>query len=95
MNQPYKFIRFNDQEAYKAALERGLKAMVPGFCAKLCWWCDGTTQRKNTIDPGQYEHCEICGKDGYGTAQGLLIENEPAPASVVNQVLMAAERVAV
>lgn len=68
---------------HKVQLERGLKILGPKFLASLCWWCDGTTTRK-------FERCTVCGKYGYGTELGLLIGNEPAPQSVVNQVLVAA-----
>lgn len=81
----YGFIAFENQPGYRAKLIAGLAVLGSAFSAKLCWWCDGLTYRN-------YDHCDICGKDGYGTAKGLLIENDPAPASVVNQVLVAAER---
>lgn len=68
-------------------LKRGLAALGPDFCAFLCWWCKGTTMHG-------FEHCDVCGKGKfYGTALGLLTgNNEPAGASVVNQVLVVAER---
>jgi hypothetical protein len=40
-----------------------------------------------------FEHCDVCCKGKfYGSALGLLIGNMPAPDSVVNQVLVAAEK---
>lgn len=76
------FIPHDEVEAYTARLDRGLKALGSNFLASLCWWCKGTTRHN-------FEHCDICGKHGYGSATGLLVCNEPAPASVVNQVLVA------
>lgn len=76
-------IPYGEGERHAARLARGLAKMPPDFLAKLCWWCDGTTTRK-------FAHCDVCGKGGYGTALGLLIGNEPAGQSVVNQVLVAA-----
>lgn len=71
-----------DQHAEK--LKVGLAKLGPEFVAKICWWCDGTTQRK-------FQNCDVCGKGKvYGCSLGLLIGNEPAPESVVNQVLAAA-----
>lgn len=77
-------VTFGQEEAHAASLKKGLERLGPGFLAAICWWCDGTTMRK-------CEHCTVCGKGRlYGSALGLLIGNEPAPESVVNQVLEAA-----
>lgn len=73
-------------DEHATALRLGLSRMVPGFHATICWWCDGTTVHK-------FECCDVCGKGRqYGTALGLLINNKPAPESVVNQVLEAAKK---
>ena len=77
-------IPYGEGEAHAERLKRGLSALGPDFVASLCWWCDGTTVRK-------FEPCNVCGRGRlYGSALGLLIGNEPAPESVVNQVLIAA-----
>ena len=75
-----------EREAHAERLRRGLAALGPDFVASLCWWCDGTTTRN-------FDHCDVCGKGRmYGSALGLLIGDQPAPESVVNQVLVAALR---
>lgn len=79
------YVQHGEEDAWVAKLSAGLVALGAEFLAQFCWWCHGTTRR-------DYEHCQVCGKYGYGTAQGLLVGNEPAPASVINQVLVAAER---
>lgn len=78
-------VTYGDHTQHAEALTRGLKKMPPGFLAKLCWWCDGTTMRN-------YENCTVCGEGRpYGAALGLLTAwDKPAPESVVNQVLAAA-----
>lgn len=79
-------IPYGEGDTHAAKLKRGLAILGPTYAAQLCWWCNGTTSRK-------FEHCTVCSKGrGYGFALGLLIGNEPAPDSVVNQVLVAADR---
>lgn len=40
----------------------------------------------------KFEHCRVCGEGRiYGAALGLLMGTKPAPESVVNQVLVAAD----
>jgi hypothetical protein len=80
-----KFITYGEEETHAAKLRAGLAKLSPQFVAEVCWWCDGTGRHK-------FEHCTVCGADKmYGTALGLLINNRPAPESVVNQVLVAAD----
>jgi hypothetical protein len=80
------FVPYGEGKAHQAKLRRGLKALGPDFVAHLCWWCDGLTTR-------DFGHCDVCGKGRfYGSALGVLIGNTPAPESVVNQILVAAER---
>jgi len=80
-----KFITYGEEEAHAAKLRVGLAKLGPNFVAEVCWWCNGTGRHN-------YEHCDVCGKSKfYGTALGLLINNEPAPESVVNQVIVAAD----
>lgn len=77
-------VPYGQGQVHADALRLGLSKLGPDFVAKICWWCDGTTVRK-------FEHCDVCGKGRfYGGALGLLIGNQPAPESVVNQVLVAA-----
>lgn len=64
---------------YKARLKFGLFRLQEKYVAKICCWCDGTTKATKS------ETCDIC--DGVGLLQG----NEPAPTSVVIQVLEAGE----
>lgn len=72
-----------DEHAHK--LKTRLQKLGPHFVAGICWWCDGTGRRR-------FEPCGVCGKGRvYGTSLGLLINNEPASESVVNQVLVAAD----
>lgn len=78
MHSPYG----EEGDKHAERLKRGLLRLGPGFLASLCWWCHGTASHK-------FEHCTVCGKH-YGSALGLLVNNEPAPSSVVNQVLVAA-----
>lgn len=78
-------IDWNKRQEHADKLKRGLTILGPTYVAQLCWWCDGTTARN-------FEHCSVCGKDGYASALGLLINNQSAPRSVVNQVLVAADR---
>lgn len=79
------FVTYGTEQEHAKKLKTGLAKLGPSFLAEICWWCDGTTMRK-------FEHCSVCGKGRqYGSALGLLIHNEPAPESVVNQVLVAAD----
>jgi hypothetical protein len=80
------FVSWNEREAHAEALKRGLARLGPDFAAQLCWWCEGTTSHR-------FEHCSVCGYGKFcGTALGLLQgDSKPAPESVVNQVLVAAE----
>lgn len=80
-----KYYHVHDLEGHQAALHRGLEVLGPDFVAQICWWCKGTTNHN-------YWGCEVCGPPGKGSPLGLLVNNEPAPYSVVNQVLVAAER---
>lgn len=82
-------ITYGDGPKHAEKLKRGLAALGPGFLAFLCWWCDGTGTR-------QFECCNVCGKGKqYGCSLGLLTgDSKPASESVVNQVLVAAERAA-
>ncbi len=78
-------VTWGTEEEHAKKLKLGLSRLGNNFVAELCWWCEGTTQHK-------HEHCSVCGKDKpYGCALGLLINNKPAPESVVNQVLVAAD----
>ena len=78
-------VTWGTEDVHAKRLKAGLAALGPEFVAQICWWCDGTTKRK-------FEPCNVCGKGRfYGAALGLLIGNEPAPESVVNQVLVASE----
>lgn len=79
-------ITYGTESIHAAKLKAGLAKLGPSFVATICYWCDGTGHRK-------YECCDVCGRGRpYGTSLGLLINNTPAPESVVNQVLVAAER---
>jgi hypothetical protein len=78
-------IVFGEAKQHADKLKRGLKRLGSAYVAEICFWCDGKGTRK-------FEHCHVCGAGKfYGTALGLLINNKPAPDSVVNQVLLAAE----
>lgn len=81
------YVTFGEEGKHAEKLKRGLAVLGPEFYAYLCWWCEGTTRRK-------FEGCDICGKGKpYGCALGLLMgDSVPAPTSVVNQVLVAAEK---
>lgn len=81
-------IEYDKGGEHAAKLHRGLKILGPDFTAIICWWCKGTTYHC-------YEPCSVCGKGrNRWTGLGLLYypSSEPAPESVVNQVLVAAER---
>lgn len=79
------YVHYGEGPAHKEKLVRGLAALGPGFLAQLCWWCNGTTRH-------EFESCDVCANDrAYGTGLGLLLCGKPAPVSVVNQVLIAAE----
>lgn len=75
-------VHYGSEEAHKAKLVKGLATLGPDFLASLCWWCDGSTKR-------EFESCNVCSDNGYGSALGLLVGGKPAPVSVVNQVLIA------
>jgi hypothetical protein len=78
-------ITYGKEIFHAMQLKRGLEKLGPNFVATLCYWCEGTGHHK-------FEHCTVCGRGKqYGCALGLLIENTPAPESVVNQVLIAGE----
>lgn len=79
-------VPYGQGDEHAARLKRGLQVLGPNFIATLCYWCDGTTVHG-------FERCNVCGRGkAYGEALGLLQGNTPAPESVVNQVLIAAER---
>jgi len=79
------FVDLDKRTQHAAQLKRGLERLGPNFVATICYWCDGTTTHN-------FEHCHVCGAGKfYGTSLGLLINNKPAPDSVVNQVLVAGE----
>lgn len=79
-------IEWGKGEDHAGDLKRGLDVLGPNFVAIICWWCDGTTTRK-------FSPCDVCGKGLiYGCSVGLLVGNQPAPESVVQQVLEAAKR---
>lgn len=80
-------VTLGNETKHADLLRKGLKILGPGFAAEICWWCNGTTMRN-------FEHCDVCGKGKpYGSALGLLVGgSQPASESVVNQVLVAAER---
>lgn len=79
------FLMVHKQHADK--LKVGLILLGPEFVARLCYWCEVTTLHY----PDGY--CDVCGRNKpYGTALGLLVGDKPASDSVVNQVLVAAER---
>lgn len=80
-------VTYGEHAEHAEKLKRGLKVLGPDFAAFLCWWCEGTTMRK-------FECCNVCGKGvQYGCSLGLLTgDSQPAAESVVNQVLVAAER---
>lgn len=86
------YIEYDKIKEHADKLKWGLSVLGPNFTAILCWWCNGTTYRN-------YRMCEVCGRDRvHGGALGLLYKpigngrSMPAPESVVNQVLVAAER---
>ena len=78
-------IAYSREKEHAEALKRGLAKMPPGFTAELCALCDGRGAR------GTYDQaCEYCG--GHGLRQGVgrpYAWKNPAPVSVVNQVLRA------
>lgn len=77
------FCHESERKHHKAQLERGLAKLGPDFCAQICWWCNGTTRHN-------FESCDVCGAH-YGLATGLIVFSKPAPASIVNQVLIAGD----
>lgn len=78
-------VTYGTEKDHAAKLKAGLVALGPGFLAEICYWCDGTTTRC-------FECCDVCGRGKpYGTSLGLLMGNKPAPESVVNQALVAAD----
>lgn len=78
-------VHYDESVAHAERLVRGLAVLGPNFLAKLCWWCNGTTRHN-------FECCDVCAHERtYGMGLGLLLCGKPAPESVVNQVLMAAE----
>ena len=73
-------------------LKQGLSLMRPGFAAELCWRCDGVGEYDQLYNMGcgmgmsnWKGDCEYC--KGVGLLQG----DKPAPPSVINQVITAAE----
>lgn len=78
------YVTSGSEDKHAERLRRGLIKLGPDFVATLCWWCRGRTQR-------HFKPCDVCGKGRhYGSSLGLLINSEPAPESVVAQVLVAA-----
>lgn len=83
-------IPFRENESHAAQLTRGLAKMPAGFIAQLCEICDGRGEYKQTYTLGcgggthrSLGDCDYCG------SAGLMQGRKPAPASVVNQVLVA------
>lgn len=84
-------VPLDGRERHAKQLKLGLTALGPEFLASLCYWCEGETSKGGWSD---YGHCQVCGRGKpYGTTLGLLQGAQPAPESVVNQVLVAADRV--
>ncbi len=83
------------ETALSSILKTGLAALGPNFSARICYFCDGQGSYEQTYTAGcgggyfrmrgRCDHCE-----GVGLMQG----RERAPASVVNQVQLAAARAA-
>lgn len=81
-------IAWDHQQEHAAKLQRGLALLGANFCAQICYWCKGETA---LIGEG---HCHVCGNGKpYGTALGLLVNGQPAPESVVNQVVIAGDQI--
>lgn len=87
----YHSIPYGQNEEHAAKLERGLKNLPSDFVAQLCYVCRGQGQYKQMYTAGcgggyysSMGECEYCERTG------LLIENKPAPVSVMYQVLNAA-----
>jgi hypothetical protein len=80
---------------HAAELKRGLSLMPKSFLAEICCLCDGHGARRQMFTAGcgggyyrADSGCDFC--DGSGLRQG----NHPAAASVREQVLTAARRIA-
>lgn len=82
-------VLFGEGKQHSEKLKHGLEVLGSNFVARICWCCDGTTDKRPEFGFGS---CERCSNNGYATGLGLLINGKPAPVSVVNQVLIAAER---
>ncbi len=78
-------ITSGQEKIHAEKLKQGLIKLGSNYVAIICWWCEGKGFRK-------FEHCTVCGKNKpYATGLGVLINNQPAPESVVNQILVAAD----
>ena len=92
-------IAYGREAEHAAELRAGLGQMVDGFSAYLCEMCQGEGQRREMFNAGcgggyfrSMTGCDYCGATGL--CQGDSSLYNPAPASVREQVLTAARRVA-
>lgn len=75
------------------AVKRGLSLMPPQFLAKLCWSCNGAGEYRQTYNLGcGMGSMKMMGCCDHCAGTGLQVCHKPAPSSVLNQVLEAAER---
>lgn len=90
----YSFDNLNNTnpEDHANRLRRGLKRL-PEMVATICDLCEGRGEREQryTIGCG-FGLCHAIGVCDYCNGSGLLQGNEPAPDSVLNQVLVAGEK---
>lgn len=74
-------VAYPNNAEHAARLVRGIRRMHPAFMGRVCELCDGWGSEKHS--PWS-DACRWCN----GT--GVLVADQPAPFSVVNQIIVAA-----
>lgn len=86
------YIPFEKQDEYAMKLYKGLNMLKEDFVARLCPICQGKTRYEQTYCDGPNGYFKSRGRCDYCGETGLMVGSKPASESVLNQVLLAAEK---
>jgi hypothetical protein len=76
------WIPHDKRAEHQQMVQVGLSRMIPDYLGEACWSCHGSGYNERS-----FWECQMC----EGT--GMQVAGHPAPMSVLNQVLVAAEPV--
>lgn len=79
-------------EEHSLNLTRGLARLPDDFTARICEVCLGKGEYEQTYCDGPNGSMRLTGGCDYCDGMGLLVGSKPAPMSVVQQVLNAADQ---